>query len=278
MKDDRVRYYSDPVNDDFAGTNINTCQVGADFPFVRSSAAWKVIAFIVYYIIAIPIVFLVSKLYLGLRFENREALRSLRGKGFYLYGNHTQVLDAFVPAMAAFPKKAYIIAGPDVVSIPGLKHIVMMLGALPIPTELSAMPGFLAAISQRYKEKGCIAIYPEAHIWPFYTGVRPFSDTSFHYPVKENAPVVAMVTTYRRRKGLFRWVKKPGMTVVFSEPMTPDPSLPPRKAQQELRDRVYRFMKETAEGRDQVEYIRYCYKPSDQSIDKRSTAQKSQID
>ena len=32
MKDDRVRYYSDPVNDDFAGTNINTCQVGADFP------------------------------------------------------------------------------------------------------------------------------------------------------------------------------------------------------------------------------------------------------
>lgn len=43
MKDDRVRYYSDPVNDDFAGTNINTCQVGADFPFVRSSAAWKVI-------------------------------------------------------------------------------------------------------------------------------------------------------------------------------------------------------------------------------------------
>ena len=48
MKDDRVRYYSDPVNDDFAGTNINTCQVGADFPFVRSSAAWKVIAFIVY--------------------------------------------------------------------------------------------------------------------------------------------------------------------------------------------------------------------------------------
>ena len=97
MKDDRVRYYSDPVNDDFAGTNINTCQVGADFPFVRSSAAWKVIAFIVYYIIAVPIVFLVSKFYLGLRFENREALRSLRGKGFYLYGNHTQVLDAFVP-------------------------------------------------------------------------------------------------------------------------------------------------------------------------------------
>lgn len=27
-----------------------------------------------------------------------------------------------------------------------------------------------------------------------------------------------------------------------------------------------------------VEGIRYCYKPSDQSIDKRSTAQKSQID
>ncbi|MBQ9046123.1 MAG: 1-acyl-sn-glycerol-3-phosphate acyltransferase [Oscillospiraceae bacterium] len=265
MKNDRVQYYSDPVNDDFAGTSINTCEVGADFPYVRSSVLWKGLSFLVYYIIAVPIVFLVSKLYLGLRFENRKAPRSLRGAGYYLYGNHTRVLDAFVPAMAAYPKKAYIIAGPDAVSISGLKHIVMMLGALPIPTELSAMRAFLEAVSQRYKENNCVAIYPEAHIWPFYTGIRPFSDTAFRYPVKENAPVIAMVTTYRKRKGLFQLLKKPGMTVIFSDPMFPDPSLSPRKAQRELRDRVYRFMEETAEGREQVEYIRYCYALADQN-------------
>ena len=127
------------------------------------------------------------------------------------------------------------------------------------------MRAFLEAVSQRYKENNCVAIYPEAHIWPFYTGIRPFSDTAFRYPVKENAPVIAMVTTYRKRKGLFQLLKKPGMTVIFSDPMFPDPSLSPRKAQRELRDRVYRFMEETAEGREQVEYIRYCYALADQN-------------
>ncbi len=70
----------------------------------------------------------------------------------------------------------------------------------------------------------CIGIFPEAHIWPFYTGVRPFVGTSFRYPVKLHAPVVAMAVTYRKRRGLFCWVKRPpGMTVTFSAPMYPRP-------------------------------------------------------
>lgn len=259
MKTERVRYYSDPVHDDFAGTDIHTCRVGADFPFVRRSVLWRVVSFLVYYVIALPIVFLIAKLYLGLKFENRKVLRSLRGQGFYLYGNHTRALDAFVPSLAAFPKKAYIIAGPDAVSLPGLKHIVMMLGALPIPTELSAMRPFLEAVSQRCAEGACVAIYPEAHIWPFYTGIRPFPDTSFRYPLREGTPVVAMVTTYRKRRGLFRFAKKPGMTVTFSPVFFPDAALPRREAQAALRDEVYSFMKETSTARDQVEYIRYIY-------------------
>ena len=203
MRAERVYAYSDPLNDDFAGTNITTCRVGKEFRFVRSSLLWRAVSFVVYYVIAFPIVWLVARLYLGLRFENKKVLRQLRGKGFFLYGNHTQILDAFLPAIAAFPRRAYIVAGPDVVSIPGIKHLVMLLGALPIPTEMSAMRGFLDAISLRYRQNACVAMFPEAHIWPYYTGIRPFPDTSFRYPVKENAPAVAMVVTYRKRKGLF---------------------------------------------------------------------------
>lgn len=260
MEPERIVYYSDALGDDFAGTNINTRAVDEDFPFALSSALWNVLSFIVYYIIAFPIVFTVSKLYLGLRFENREVLRKLRKTGYTLYGNHTRALDGFIPSIAAFPKKAYIIAGPDAVSLPGLMYIVLMLGVIPLPTGLSGMRNFVSAVSLRLRQRGCVAIYPEAHIWPFYTGIRPFSDSSFRYPVRENVPAVAMVTTYRRRRGLFRLCKKPGMTVTFSEPMYPDASLSPRAAQRELRDRVYDFMTEISSSRENVEYIRYLPK------------------
>ena len=254
MKAEKVIYWSDEQNDDFAGNNITTAKVGQDFKFVRRGVIWRFFAFIAYY------VFLVSKLYLGLKFENRKAVKKVGKSGFFLYGNHTRELDAFIPAMASFPKKAYVIANPDAVSIPMLKHFVMMIGCLPIPTGLEGMRGFLAAVHQRYSEGGVIGIYPEAHIWPFYTEIRSFRDVSFRYPVEEKAPVIAMVTTYRKRSGLFALAKKPGMTVTLSEPMYPDPSLPPREAKREIRDRVYDFMVKTSSSKENVEYIKYVKK------------------
>ena len=260
VKNERVTYYSDPLTDDFAGTNINTCHVPADFKYVRTGAVWRISGFIVYYMIAVPLVWVMAKLMLGLKFENRKALKTLRKTGFFLYGNHTNALDVYVPALAAFPKRSYIIANPDIVSIRGIKRLVMMLGALPVPSEHKGMRGFTEAISLRCKERSCIAVYPEAHIWPYYTGIRPFADTSFYYPVSNGAPAVAMVTTYRKRKGLFAFCKRPGMTVTFSEVFYPDTSLTKREAQKKLHRQVYEFMKTKSENTDQVCYIRYEYK------------------
>jgi len=257
MQGKRVIYYSDPLNDDFARLNLSTREVGADFPFIHRSTLWNLASLLLYYLIAFPIVFAISKIYLGLRFENRECLRALRGTGYFLYGNHTRYLDAFLPAMTAFPSRSYVVANPDAVSIPGLQTLVSMLGVIPIPTKFSGMRQFLSTLKQRCAEGAAIAIFPEAHIWPFYTGIRPFPDTSFRYPVKLGAPVVAMVTTYRKRTGLFRFLRRPGMTVTISEPFYPDPSLSPREAQETLRNQVHDFMLRESQRHENISYITY---------------------
>lgn len=257
MRPKRIIYYSDPLNDDFASMHIRTREIGAGFPFVRNSRFWRIAAFLLYYLVAIPIVFVISKIYLGLRFENRGVLRQLHRTGYFLYGNHTRALDAFLPAMTVFPKRAYVISNPDAASLPGLQRLVLMLGVIPIPTCFSGMGAFLSALSRRCREGGCVAIFPEAHIWPFYTGIRPFSDTSFRYPVQEQLPAVAMVATYRRRRGLFRFARRPGMTVTLSQPMYPRTDLSPKKAREDLRNRVYQFMLDTAASKENIDYIRY---------------------
>ena len=164
MKKARIIYYSDAHTDDFARTKIVTKRVGADFPYRPSSVLWRAGAFVLYYTFAAPIVFLISKLYLGLRFENRRVLRALHGAGFYLYGNHTRNLDAFVPLLAAFPKKAYIIANPDAISLPLLQNVVQMLGAIPVPTDFAGMRPFTETVYARCAERNCVAIYL---IWKF---------------------------------------------------------------------------------------------------------------
>lgn len=256
-------YYTDEQNDDFAGTKIVKCAIGEDYVFAPESRAWDICSKILYYGVAYPIVFAVSKLWLGLKIVGRDKLKPLKKTGFFLYGNHTQYLDAFTPGMLTAPHKAYIITDADAASITGLKNIVKMLGCLPIPTERRGYRGFLAAIERRIKENGVVTIFPEAHIWPYSTTIRPFAATSFAYPVNLNAPVVAMCATYRKRTGLFAFCRRPGMTLYVSDPIYPHPELKGRDAREYLRDKVYNFMHETAKNANSYEYIKYVKQEPD---------------
>lgn len=257
MNANRVIYYEDPLNDDFAGNHIKPRRVGRNFRFIRRSCLWRIPAFLLYYLIAIPLVFLISKIYLGVRIENRGVMKKAGKKGCFLYLNHTQYLDAFIPPLVAFPKKAYTVANADAVSLPGLGWLVQMLGGLPVPNERGGLPGFIAAVEQRFRQGNVVSIYPEAHIWPFYTGIRPFRSTSFRYPAKLQCAVFTAVTTYRKRRGLFFWIRRPGMTIRIEGPFYPEHGLPVKAAAADLRDRVYRQMCKTCGREGNICYIRY---------------------
>ena len=72
--------------------------------------------------------------------------------------------------------------------------------------------------------------------------------------------MVAMVTTYRKRKGLFALCKRPGITVTFSDVFSPDTTVSDRQAQAALRQQAFDFMDRVSSSTPQVAYIRYEYK------------------
>lgn len=251
--------YQDALHDDFADNGIQAKPVPSDFPFAIRNPFWRVLEFVLYRLIATPLVFLIAKIGYGLKVKNRRALRQLRGKGFFLYGNHTQsMMDAYSPSLAVFPRRAHIVTGPEAVSVPVLRRFVQLLGGIPLPGTLKGWPPFQDALHWRMQQKRVVTIYPEAHIWPWYTGIRPFPDGSFAYPVHENAPAVAFVTTFRQRK-VFRklW---PCLTVTLSDPFWPDTSLSPLEARKKLRGEVYAFMCRTAAAPDNYAYYEYIQK------------------
>ena len=101
-----------------------------------------------------------------------------------------------------------------------------------------------------------MCIYPEAHIWPYYTHIRPFRAGSFAYPAECGVPVVPYVVTYRERR-VFKKLP-PCITVQVGKPIAPDPAARSNSAERHrLRNAAYAFMHETAEQANQPEYIRY---------------------
>ncbi len=226
--------------------------MSATFPYVHKNILWRAAAFALYYGIALPLVTLYIRCVNRTRFVNRKALRRIKG-GCFLYGNHTHWSDAFLPHVAAAMKRTYMIAGPDAVSIKGIRNIVQMVGGIPVPSQLKTLRQFSETVKLRCAQGSCITVYPEAHIWPYYTGVRPFPPTSFTYPAEMRVPVVAMVTRYRKS----RLFQTPARTVVFSDPIVAEPWMNAREARDYFHQRVSRFMRETAEKPDNFEYIRY---------------------
>lgn len=132
------------------------------FLYAPSSLLWNILAMLFYYVIAFPIVFIISKLFLELKIVNRHSISKVKDTGFFLYGNHTRYLDAFLPAMIYFRKKAYIIANADASSIRGLKNIVKMLGCLPIPNDINMFTNFLKAIHKQITQKSAVATFPRS--------------------------------------------------------------------------------------------------------------------
>ena len=251
----RVIYYRDALNEDYAGTNIETQTVHADFPFIPDSLFFRVVGWIVYYLIAIPLVHLYCFVFAGYRIRNKKAVRSLRKSGFFLYANHTHFTDAFLAPIIAFPKRAFVLVSPDTVSIKGIRTLVQMLGAIPIPQEHKAIPLFCSAVETRAMEGRCISIFPEAHMWNYCTFVRPFHAGSFRYPINYGKPTVAVAVTYQRRR--FPLIRQPKRTVFVSDPIYPDKTLSPKAAQRKLAEEVERFIREKSEQYSDYKYYDY---------------------
>ncbi len=246
-------YYADENNDEFSVSNIKARKIDKNYVYINKSFLWRIGRFFAYRLVATPIAFLYSKLFLAQRVKNKKAVRSFRKKGYFLFVNHTQQIgDAFLPNVALFPKSVYMIVHPDNVSQKFFGKVTPYLGAIPTPTTISAMRNFRNAVEKRILEGNCITVYPEAHIWPYYTGIRNFSSTSFSFPVDFDEPSFVMTNTYKKRK-LF---KRPRIVSYIDGPFYPNPDVPKRDRAEDLRNRIYNKMKERSELSD-CEYIRY---------------------
>ena len=128
-----------------------------------------------------------------------------------------------------------------------------MLGAIPLGSTIKQSRDMAASVHGHISRGDLITIYPEAHIWPFYTGIRPFPAASFGYPARDGAPVYAMTSCYRKR----RFVAFPKVVTYLDGPFYPDSSLPLPERKQRLRDQCHAAMVKRAEENSTYAYYEY---------------------
>lgn len=249
----KVFYYKDELKDEFSSAQITPKLIDGSYCYDNSRPARKISHLFWYKIIARPIAYVFLKIKFRHRIINRNILQNFSDTGFFLYGNHTNAIaDALIPTMISYPTDTYVIVHPNNVSMPVLGKITPSLGALPLPGDRTAVKSFINALEYELDKRHCITIYPEAHIWPYYTKIRPFTDTSFRYPVQYGTPVFCFTNTYRKRKHS----KKVNIVTYVDGPFYADSRLPAKEQKKELREKVYSTMTERSTNNN-IELIKY---------------------
>lgn len=252
MKEQKIIYYSDELNEEFSTAKIIPRVIDENYKYIRNPI-WETISLLLQNVLSMPIKFLYAKIKFKIKYVGKEKLKPYKKEGYFIYVNHTQEFaDTFIPSLANFPKRNFFVVNPENVSIKFLKTIVELLGAIPIPANRKAMKNFLDAIEKRIKKGYSITIYPEAHIWPYYTKIRPFKDVSFKYPIEQDVPSFCMTNTYIKQG-------KNGVKIInyIDGPFFANKELPSKKEQQtDLRNRIYEQMVQRSKNSN-FEYIKY---------------------
>lgn len=256
MQNKKVIYYKDELNDEFSTAKITPRIIDENYKYIHKNPLWNITSYLFQNILSMPIKVLYSKIKFRIQYIGREKLKPYKDEGYFIYVNHTQIFaDTFIPSVGNYPKRNFFIVNPENISMKGLGTIVELLGAIPVPGNKEAMKNFLNTIEKRIQDKSSITIYSEAHIWPYYTKIRPFKDVSFKYPVQLDKPAFCMTNTYQAYGKNKDKVK---IVTYIDGPFfaNKEAGFNKKQQQKDLRDRIYECMVNRSKMSN-IEVIKY---------------------
>ena len=102
---------------------------------LHHSIIYKILSSLLY-LIAYPILFLVTKFWLGLKIEGRENLDKV-GDEYIAVANHINMIDCAMIALSIFPRVPYFLTLQSNLEIPFIKYLVMLFRGIPIPRKIT---------------------------------------------------------------------------------------------------------------------------------------------
>ena len=250
----KVIYYKDELNDEFSTTQIIPKQIDENYKYMHKNIIWNSSSYLIQQILSVPIKLIYAKLKFKIKYIGKEKLKQYKKSGYFIYGNHTQSFaDTFIISNIVYPKRNYMIVNPENVSMKFVGNFIQMFGAIPIPSNIKAMKNFLEVIENRIKKGYSITIFPEAHIWPYYTKIRPFKSVSFKYPIQFDRPSFAVTNTYQKDRKNSNKVR---IVSYIDGPFFPNKELSTKEQKEDLRNQIYNCMVERSK-RSNIEYIQY---------------------
>ncbi len=173
-----------------------------------------------YYAIAIPLLFLLTRVVLGVRSEGKNRLP--RTGGALTVCNHVHPLDSALVAVALFPRRAVFTSAPENLQNRWYGGLVRLLGGVAVPQSAARLPLFFSEMELFLAKGRIVHFFPEGELKPYATSLREFKRGAFHLAAQARVPVVPLSIRFTPPRGVGRlFRRKPTMVIVFGDPIDP---------------------------------------------------------
>jgi 1,2-diacylglycerol 3-alpha-glucosyltransferase len=189
-------------------------------PPVYAGRVYRLLSNTFYYSFVIPVLFLWTRLLLGVRTEGHKQLP--RHGGALTICNHVHFMDSPVVATVMWPRRPVFTSAPINLENPLYGWLVRLLGAVSVPTSPAGLPQFLSEMELLLAQGKIVHFFPEGELKPYDTSLRDFKRGAFHLAAQARVPVVPLSIRFAPPSGLGRlFRRKPTMVIVIGEPIDP---------------------------------------------------------
>lgn len=220
---------------------IKKINIDKNYNFIPKSIFFKVTSFLLY-LIAYPILYIISKLFFGLKIKGRKNLKNKKDAKITI-SNHIHILDVSFVSFANFPTPLYFPTIKSNLEIPFISILVKLLKGIPIPNTFEGRRLFYNVINDLLKSKKTVHFYPEASLKPYNENIRRFKDGAFDFSCSLNVPIIPIVYTFRKPKHFMKYIKKKKyITLNVLPPIYPTSN--DKKYVEELKNDVHKLMED----------------------------------
>lgn len=172
-----------------------------------------------FFVIASHIALLFTKFYiffykhfvLGYKIVGKKNWKAHK-KGNFIICNHIHNLDCFMITTALYPHKVHTTVLQSNLGFPVFSRYIRIAGAVPIPEDRRLLRVFKEETCKAIAKGKNIIFFAEASLVPYCDHIRNFMPGAFHFAVDSNSPILPMVYTFHKPKGIRSlWRKKPFM-------------------------------------------------------------------
>ena len=223
--------------------------IDRNYEYVSKDIIFNTFSDILYYLIAYPILKVLTKIVYDLKIEGRENIDFLE-KGAISVSNHVLFLDCAMVGLAWGLKRVYYTTLEGSFKIPFVRKLIKLLRAMPIPEKIKNREYFMKAIEEILNNGNFVHFYPEASLFPYYKKIRNFKNGAFSIAVKNDVPIVPMVFTFREPKGIRKiFKKKKDVTLKILKPVTiKEEGLNQKQKEELLKNKVHTMMEDVVKG------------------------------